>query len=306
MNIFAAAVYTNDYMPGQRHYSRLTENEQVIVEKMPHILESYHYVHSQRYVDAMRNDGAKVFIDSGAFSAWTLGTSIDLPKYCEWLHNNADIVRYEDGDMMASVLDGIGDPLQTYRNQLEMEAYGIRPLPCFHFGEDERYLEHYIENYTYITIGGMVGKNKNLLRTWLDRIWERYMVDETGRAKIKVHGFGLTSFDLMERYPWHSCDSSTWIQLTKVGNIWIPEHGVISVSNKSPSAKERGKHLTTFAPIEREVVEKHITDHGFTYDRLSEEYVSRAAYNLWAFTDVNDRINETADKPFETDVQELF
>ena len=307
MNVFAAAVYTNAYMPGQRHYPMLTEHEQSLVEVIPHILESYHYVHSPRFVSEMRNDNAKVFIDSGAFSAWTLGTTIDLPKYCQWLHENEDIVRFEDGDMMASVLDGIGDPLQTYRNQLEMEAYGIRPLPCFHFGEDERYLEYYLANYNYITIGGMVGKSKGVLRRWLDRVWEKYMVDGSGRPKAKIHGFGLTSVELMERYPWHSCDSSTWIQLASFGNILTPDYGPVSVSTKSPSAKQAGRHLSTLSPIEKEVVLNMLDTQGFTYDRLSEEYVSRAAYNLWAFTEINERINvEHATEPFAVDTQELF
>ena len=157
MNLFLAAVYTNAYKPGQNRYLKLNEHEQAIVQDLPHILESYHYINSQRIVDQMREDGAKVFLDSGAFSAHTLGVAISVEDYWEYIKRNLDILRVEDGVVMASVLDGIGDPLQTWRNQLEMEMRGATPLPCFHFGEDPRYLDWYVERYDYITIGGMVG-----------------------------------------------------------------------------------------------------------------------------------------------------
>ena len=107
MNIFMAAVYTNSYMKGQNRYLKLNDREKEITDGLPHILESYHYIGSQRIVDQMREDGAKVFLDSGAFSAFTLGVEIDLPTYCEYIKRNRDLWRVEDGAMMCSVLDGI-------------------------------------------------------------------------------------------------------------------------------------------------------------------------------------------------------
>ncbi len=174
MNIFMAAVYSNNYKPGQNRYVKLNERERAAVENLPHILESWHYVGKQQYVDQMRNDSAQIFLDSGAFSAFTLGVKLEVKDYCEYIYRNQDIIRKEDGIVMASVLDGIGDPLQTWRNQLEMEARGVKPLPCFHCGEDEKYLEWYIQNYDYITLGGLVGSSTKQLSIWLDRIWDRY------------------------------------------------------------------------------------------------------------------------------------
>ena len=150
MNLYLAAVYTNGFRKGQSTYPKLNEREAEIVDTIPNILESYHYVNRQKYVDEMRADGAQVFLDSGAFSAWNMGATISLPGYCKYIQENEDIIRKDDGVIMASVLDGIGDPLQTWRNQNEMEARGVTPLPCFHFGEDERYLEYYMSKYPYI------------------------------------------------------------------------------------------------------------------------------------------------------------
>lgn len=307
MNIFMAAVYSNSYMPGQNRYVKLTEHEQNLVREIPHILESYHYVGKQNFVDHMRANSAKVFIDSGAFSAFTLGVSIDLPTYCDYIKRNRDIIRCEDGVYMASVLDGIGDPLETWRNQLWMEELGAKPLPCFHANEDERYLEWYVKNYPYITLGGMVGASTKQLMNWLDRIWDRYLVDGSGRPRLKVHGFGITAIPLMERYPWYSCDSSSWIQSAAFGTIVSPKHGPLSVSEKSPSRHDYGQHISTLSPVEQDYVLRMLEEQGFTFERLSTVYESRAAYNLWSFGVVNAMLNASVNyDKFERRVQELF
>lgn len=287
-------------------YIKLNEREQYAVTHIPHILESYHYVNKQTYVDAMRTDKAQVFMDSGAFSAFTLGVDIDLPTYCDYIKRNKDIIRVEDGTVMASVLDGIGDPLQTYRNQLAMEELGAKPLPCFHAGEDERYLEWYVKNYDYITLGGMVGSSTKALCIWLDRIWDKYLTDGSGNPRIKVHGFGITAIPIMKRYPWHSCDSSSWIQSAAFGTIIEPEHGTISVSEKSPSRHDYGQHATTLSSPEQDYLFQRLENQGFTYDRLSKVYESRAAYNLWAFGMINVMIDATHARQFVGDIQELF
>lgn len=306
MNVFMAAVYSNSYMPGMNRYVKLTEHEQKLVTEIPHILESWHYVGKQSFVDHMRANRAQIFLDSGAFSAYTLGVSLSVADYCDYIQRNRDIIRTDGNAVMASVLDGIGDPLQTYRNQIEMEQRGCRPLPCFHAGEDERYLEWYVQNYEYITLGGMVGSSTKQLCIWLDRIWDRYLTDGSGRPRLKVHGFGITAIPIMERYPWHSCDSSSWIQSAAFGSIVTPDHGPLSVSEKSPSRHDWGQHIGTLTPIEQDYVFQMLEKQGFTYERLATIYESRAAYNLWAFGVINTMINARNHTLFGREIQELF
>jgi hypothetical protein len=308
MNIYIAAMYTNGYRAGGNsgRYRHLTEHEKRVVDGVPHLLESYHYIGRQRFLDAIRMDGVQVFLDSGAFSAYTLGVTIDLPTYCDYIKRNMDLWRVEDGVVMASVLDGIGDPLQTYRNQLHMEALGAKPLPCFHAGEDERYLEYYVQNYEYITLGGMVGSSTKQLCIWLDRMWDRYLTDGSGRPRLKVHGFGITAVPIMQRYPWYSVDSSSWVQSAAFGSIITPEHGPMSVSEKSPSRHDAGQHVTTLTPIEQDYVLQMLEKHGFTLERLSTVYEARAAYNLWALGVINTMINAAHSNTFRARIQELF
>lgn len=301
-----AAVFTNNYMPGQRLHEDLNDHEKNIMATIPHILESWHYVGKQRYVDDMRKANARIFLDSGAFSAWTLGVQLSVQEYCEYIQRNEDIIRVEDGAMMASVLDGIGDAHQTYVNQLEMEWRGVRPLPCFHFDEPYEYLKHYVQKYEYITLGGMVGASTDRLRQWLDKVWEHYLVDGSGNPRIKVHGFGITSIPLMTEYPWYSCDSSSWIQSASFGSIVEPEWGPLSVSEKSPSRHVAGQHLCNLSPAHADVVFKRLESQGFTYERLSKVYQSRAAYNIWGYGVINAIVNESKKHYTKTYHPDLF
>lgn len=302
-----AALYTNAYMKGQTRYLKLLPNEQEVMDTIPNVLESYHYINKQGYVDAIRNNNDKIFLDSGAFSAHTLGATINIEEYCDYIRRNRDILRVEDGAVMASVLDGIGDPLKTWQNQWVMEQLDAKPLPCFHFGEDERYLEWYVENYSYITLGGMVGRSSDVLAKWLDRIWERYLVDGSGKPKLKVHAFGITAIPIMKRYPWYSVDSSSWIQAAAFGSIITPEHGPLKVSDKSPSLHDVGQHVLTLTPIEQDYVFKMLEKQGFTFERLSTTYESRGAYNIWSFGIINALMNAQNNyEKFTARIQELF
>jgi len=305
MFIYMAAVHSNGYKHTKR-YENLNERERGVVNTLPHLLESYHYIHKESYVQAIREIGDKIFLDSGAFSAYTLGVDLKVKDYCDYIHRNKDILRVDDGTIMASVLDGIGDAQLTYENQLEMESYGVRPLPCFHAGEDERYLEWYVQNYDYITLGGMVGSSTKQLMVWLDRMWDKYLTDGSGNPRIKVHGFGITAIPLMERYPWWSCDSSSWIQSAAFGSVITPDYGPLSVSEKSPSRHDAGQHVGNLAPLANEKVLTMFEDQGFNYKRLSEIYESRAVYNLWAFGEINKVMDRDNPNRFKCEQQELF
>lgn len=292
MNLYHAACFTNGFFPFQKQHEKLNEREKEIICATPHVLESYHYVHSPRIVNEMRLNGAKVFLDSGAFSAYSLGVKIDINAYADYIIRNRDIIRHEDGVCMASVLDGIGDDLQTWRNQLELECLGAPCLPCFHFGEDDRYLDWYVRRYPYITIGGLVGKSNPDVIKWLDRIWEKYLLDGAGKPKLKVHAFGVTRIELMERYPWHSVDSSSWIQYAVYGHIFFPEFGSLTASAKSPGRHDAGRHVTTLTAPEQQFILDRLKTDGFDYERIANVYEARAMFNNLSFQRLNVILNE--------------
>jgi hypothetical protein len=309
MRLYLAAVYTSSYGKHSQVYLRHTDAEKVYRDQVQYILESYHYISRQSYADKIREDNAKIFLDSGAFSAFTKGEEIDLPAYCDFVVRNKDILEVVDGQPLFSVLDGIGDPKKTGINQQWMENVlkkdGLRPLPCYHYGEPPEYLEWYLEHYDYITLGGMVPISTKDLYLWLDTIFEEYLVDGSGRPKVKVHGFGLTTIGIMERYPWYSVDSSSWVQVAANGSLWIPDWGTISVSKNSPTAKEQWRHLDTLPTPQHEAVKKLILDKGFDLERIQNDYSARWSFNCWSFTELNNRTNRK-NKVFLRDQPQLF
>lgn len=307
MNLYIAAVYTNNIHPRSNSYRRMNEVEQQQATCAPNILESYHYIHRQKFVDEIREDGKKVFLDSGAFSAFTQGIEVDLTAYCDYIKRNQDIIRVDSsGALMASVLDGIGDPQKTYENQLAMEAQGVRPLPCFHYGEDEQYLEWYVHNYDYITLGGMVPISTRDLYVWLDRIWEKYLTDSSGRPRIRVHGFGVTTVGIMRRYPWYSVDSSSWVQMAGNGSVLLlPEAKAVYLSSSSPNRKAAGQHIDSMVPMMREAIENNLSTCGVDLQRIRDNYLSRWAYNIWAYSELGKQ-HFKADASFTEDQMDIF
>lgn len=310
MKLYIAGIYTSNFKIGGSLYNRLTDGEKALRHSVSSVLESYHYIGRQSYVDALRTDKQRVFLDSGAFSAFTKGVEVDLPAYCEYVKRNIDIIEHVDGIPLASVLDGIGDPLKTWQNQQAMERLGVRPLPCFHYGEDERYLEWYLANYDYITLGGMVPISTKDLLIWLDRIWDKYLTDGSGRPRIRVHGFGLTAYVLMQRYPWFSVDSSSWVQQAANGNIVLTDYRIgsviyLPVSDKSPTRRQDGRHIDTMTEIERELLWEHAKKAGSDIERLKAEYVSRWCYNIASYDKLGKILTDLT-KTFKADQQDLF
>lgn len=220
----------------------------------------------------------RVWMDSGAFSAFTLGSTIDMLEYCRWCDRWREVMDYY------AVLDVIGSAEGTYQNQKKMEAAGVRPVPCFHYGEDPAWLERYMaEGYSYIALGGMVPIESDQLLTWLDDVWEHYLCNPDGTPKIKVHGFGLTTFDLVARYPWFSVDSSSWLATGSFGSIMFWMDGKLHrmvVSDDSPKSAQYGAHFKTFPQATqrriRDVLER---DYNTTIEAVSGHYKPRHVVN---------------------------
>lgn len=165
--------------------------------------------------------GKKIFLDSGAFSAFTQGIKIDIDEYISFAkeyNSNFDVV---------ATLDSIGDDEKTYRNYQYMKKQLESVLPVFHFNGDVSYLKKYIEQSKYIALGGLVpyAKQKNTLKNWLD-----YCFNIIPRDK-KIHLFGITTQWVLERYPAYSCDSTGWLYAGKRGRVLEFKNGKIQTND---------------------------------------------------------------------------
>jgi hypothetical protein len=177
------------------------------------LLLSYHYFKNVDLSEFVKMLGYKpiIFIDSGAYSAYTSGRPIKFDKFIEYLQkpcNAPYIKRY-------FCLDVIGDSQKTFETWEEMRGLGLNPIPVFHYMEDEEYLKRYLAaGETYIALGGTVPiKSKKEVAEWARLISWQY--------PAKYHLLGSASRIILDEVDLFSADASTWAQSAIFGR---PEH----------------------------------------------------------------------------------
>lgn len=164
-------------------------------------------------------ENANVFLDSGAFGAYTRGAVIDLGRYCDY------ILEHESALACYAALDVIKDWRGTQRNLDLMLARGLRPVPCFHRGSPWEVLDEVVSTHPYIALGGLVGgspgsaKHDSLtvesLSPYLDECFRRL----ERHWPVKVHIFGVVAQWVLERYPFYSADSASAIMGAGMGRV---------------------------------------------------------------------------------------
>lgn len=243
----------------------------------------------------------KIWMDSGAFSAYTLGKEVDLRAYCTWLKRHAKYLDHY------AVLDVIGSAEGTAAAQDKMEALGVDAVPCFHYGEDPKWLRRYIDDgHPYIALGGMVPISAKDLLPWLDDLWENYLTNEDGFPVVRVHGFGLTTFDLMDRYPWYSVDSSSWLKSAHFGLILF-YHGNkmhrVNISGKSGKTGVLGQHYMTETTANKAVLRGMVEELGYSIEALMDHYQLRDEFNCRTYIEYSKRWQA---RPFVNSTRGLF
>jgi hypothetical protein len=234
----------------------------------------------------MREHGRKIFLDSGAYTMFTQGTEVDLKAYGKFIRDNQDVIE------VASNLDDVTkNPDKTLANQQALEDMGAKVCPVYHIGDDDgmifrnqgagkekklgpgdhfEYLQGYIDNYDYLFLGGLVPETTKELRAWLDLVWSKYLTKPDGSAKIKVHGFGLTTTSLMTRYPWYSVDSTSWVMTGSFGGCYLdmvdPDDGLrkefkVDFSSQSGRVREDNSwHFSTMLPAMQERIRARVAE----------------------------------------------
>jgi hypothetical protein len=259
--------------------------------------EYFFYWHNM--IQKMKESENKVqlFLDSGAYSALTQNTVIDIQEYIQFIKDHQDVIHvYANLDVICQS-DGRGkkstqaleqSARASFENQMIMERAGLNPIPCFHLGENPKWLKRYLDRgYDYIAIGGSVGTPSNILIKWFDELFSEYLTDDQGMPRVKLHAFGVTSLVLMTRYPWYSVDSTSWVVTSRMGMIYVPRFKggewiydenswKITVSSKSPTRKEKGEHIDTLSPDDRGIILNYIHDKGYELGASEFRYVDQS------------------------------
>ena len=116
-------------------------------------------------------------------------------------------------------------------------------------------------------------KEKN---EWFEIVFR--MIGQSSNPNVKTHAFGMTSLPVLERYPFTSADSTSWIMTGANGGIMTP-NGTVVISEK-----QKDNHNITIIPLEQytaRTVIKLIKKYSkmnydvIVLDTLKESYDSR-------------------------------
>jgi hypothetical protein len=158
--------------------------------------------------DKFNNEERNIIIDSGAFSVWNKGGTIDIDKYRDfclskpqnWTYINLDVIP-ETG---SSPLDIEKCCEKSYENYLYLSQYIKNLMPVYHYGDKISWLKKYMDKTDYIGISPANDTHENVKREFLKSCFSLLNVKE---SKIKTHGLGYSSFTGLYLFPFYSVDS---------------------------------------------------------------------------------------------------
>lgn len=279
-------------------------------QKPPTREEVYAYIkkRKQTVVDTEAVDESKVgcveshFLDSGSFTLWTKAAEwakangrrdedfYKTKEFHDYMDSYAEFVKkYQVGIDLYANVDAIGYPERTWNNQRYLEeVHELLPVPVVHYRTDLKWLLKYMNSgkYEVIALGGLVGSTDTPeCRAWLDRAFEIVCDQPSRLPRVKIHGFGVTTYDLLLRYPWYSVDSTSWTKVGAFGGILVPHRRggkwdfseapyIMKVSNDSPDKKARGKHVMSLNQMERDIIVDWLAEIGVPMGRFAPDGVT--------------------------------
>lgn len=244
------------------------------------------------------------FFDSGAFTLWTRAAVYakehgcgrwdfyDTPEHWQYLDDYAAFVKtHSDAIDHYANVDVIPNPELTWRNQQYLEnKHGLRPVPCVHYRDKDnlKWLRHYIDKgYDFIALGGLVGStSQDECKRWIDSCFSLICPGPSYLPIVKIHGFGVTQYELLLRYPWYSVDSTSWTKVGAFGGIIVPQRRtrngklefvfdrtprIIKMSADSPQKKLEGAHYHSLRPLEQQVIQDWLKEIGVPLGRAGDD-----------------------------------
>lgn len=148
-----------------------------------------------------------IVVDSGAFTAFKTGRTIDIGEYIKFITELPFPVKHY------FTLDSIGNTDVTRKNYDILCKEGLEPIPIFTRGDTRSNFEYYHESRGLVGIGGIAGTHGN----------KDYLIDlyNSGMLKDKnVHWLGFIIHDFLLHYKPYSCDTSSWTTGSRFARGW--------------------------------------------------------------------------------------
>lgn len=243
----------------------------------------------------------KLLIDSGAHSAHTKGITLDLEEYIGFVNENIDkFTLYVQVDKIPGVYrmpktakDWLEAPQLSWENYLYMREKSKDPsklVPVFHQGEDLKWLRNMLD-YTFsdgshIPYIGLSPRGDVSLKAKYDFSAECFAtIQNSSNPNVKTHAFGATSLEMLERLPYTSADSTTWVLVSAFGQVWMPnciDGDINGVGIKLGVSEENRSHPTATQTYweQPSKIKKKLDDYfesiGTNIEELSVSHSARA------------------------------
>ena len=254
----------------------LYQLEMMADTKAQNVLVSYAY---SKGAEEIKHYPEFLILDSGAFSAWTLGKPMDIVAFADWALSkqdvakkvvtvNLDVIPGEFG-RSSTHTERIAGMKQSIENADYLRSRGLEIMEVFHQDEPLIFLDTLLDRLPYGQILGISPRNDMPVASkerWQSVIL-RHLVKRYGVKNLpKTHGLAVTAMRLMRGFPYYSVDSSTWAAPMRFGtftNKWgkmepteniLPKRANISLASEGVRLAMResveayihiGKEMTT-------------------------------------------------------------
>jgi hypothetical protein len=231
------------------------------------------------YLDGLPRSCGGLFLDSGAHTLYTneviqKGHSVGYayyksPEFKKYVRQYGEWCKAHEAELDFIVnVDVIFHPQLSWNVLKFLEnEYGLHPVPVIHFGTDLKWIDKHLDaGYEFLGIGGLGQEaTRNAYLKWADKVFDRLCSGPDRLPCVRTHGFAMTSYRLMIRYPWWSVDSASWAKAAGFGQIFVPhkrdgkfvfdvEPYVIGFSYRSELTKADGKHFLALTKGEQAVI----------------------------------------------------
>ena len=236
----------------------------------------------------------KLFVDSGAYSAYTQGKEINVDDYINLINDIGDVVTvFAQVDTIPQKIDrepteeefsaAAGLSWENYLYMIERvkPEYVDKIMPVFHFHEDTKWLKQMLDftfpdghHIKYIGLAVSTIDNAEVRYNWLEMCFS--MIKKSDNPDVMTHAFGCTALNVLETVPLTSADSTTWVMTASHGTILLDSKPVCVSSRSSHNSQ----HISNKSKAIQEEIAERVKKYGFTLEELSEEYLKRQLHNI--------------------------
>lgn len=198
--------------------------------KFPQILNSF--AHSKAYGQLTYRPN-ELTLDSGAFTAWNVGKTVDVAEYRTWAETiakdfsnvrciNLDVIPGEKGRTSTAAERKIGMQ-KSVENADFLRENGLDVMEVFHQDEPLEYLDLLVKRLpSKESVLCISPRNDVSLKAKLQwhQLVLKHLVDTLGKDNLpRMHGLAVTARTLMLAFPYFSVDSSSYSSPVRWGTV---------------------------------------------------------------------------------------